>query len=162
MIACCWEYLVLVYLASWLLSKEDNSGVWWTSAGRKMKLVRYLTILLTRMTSSAVLHFMFSASLWLSSSTFFSVVLSSTSFGHFSRWFLDTSSQCVKSNMLMRKLAWCFHFIEIGPFWDQASEKFWKHSVIIHLWTKIRMCILFCKYIRNGSSHLYEIWKLIS
>ena len=29
---------------------------------------------------------------------------------------------------------WCFHFTEIGPFWDLVSKKFHNHSVIIHLW----------------------------
>ena len=36
---------------------------------------------------------------------------------------------------------WCFHFTEIGPFWDLVSKKFQNHSVIIHLW-RLRRCII--------------------
>ena len=36
---------------------------------------------------------------------------------------------------------WCFHFTEIGPFWDLVSKKFHNHSVIIHLW-RLRRCII--------------------
>ena len=36
---------------------------------------------------------------------------------------------------------WCFHFTEVGPFWDLVSKKFHNHSVIIHLW-RLRRCII--------------------
>ena len=36
---------------------------------------------------------------------------------------------------------WCFHFTEIGPFWDLVSKIFHNHSVIIHLW-RLRRCII--------------------
>ena len=34
---------------------------------------------------------------------------------------------------------WCFHFTEIGRFWDLVSKKFHNHSVIIHLW-RLQRC----------------------
>ena len=36
---------------------------------------------------------------------------------------------------------WCFHFTEIGSFWDKVSKKFHNYSVIIHLW-RLRRCII--------------------
>ena len=64
-------------------------------------------------------------------------------------------------------------------FWYMISKKFYDHWLIIHfkkLWRgkngkfcKIRwkwriklMSVLFCKYLRNKSSDLYEIWYFYS
>ena len=36
---------------------------------------------------------------------------------------------------------WCFHFTDIGPFWDLVSKKIHNHSVIIHFW-RLWRCII--------------------
>ena len=74
---------------------------------------------------------------------------------------------------------WCFHFAEIGPFWDLVSKKSHNHSVIIHLW-RLRRCIIAkiskihwkliaIKHARTRlqlncahlCTNLYEIWNII-
>ena len=43
---------------------------------------------------------------------------------------------CLWESLKIQNMSWdwCFHFTEIGPFWDLVSKKFHNHSVIIHLW----------------------------
>ena len=50
---------------------------------------------------------------------------------------------CLWESLKIQNMSWdwCFHFTEIGPFWDLVSKKFHNHSVIIHLW-RLRRCII--------------------
>ena len=50
---------------------------------------------------------------------------------------------CLWESLKIQNMSWywCFHFTEIGPFWDLVLKKFHNHSVIIHLW-RLRRCII--------------------
>ena len=50
---------------------------------------------------------------------------------------------CLWESLKIQNMSWdwCFHFTEIGPFWDLVSKKFHNHSVIINLW-RLRRCII--------------------
>ena len=50
---------------------------------------------------------------------------------------------CLWESLKIQNMSWdwCFHFTEIGPFWDLVSKKFHNHSVIIHLW-RLWRCII--------------------
>ena len=58
-------------------------------------------------------------------------------------FFSMSKVMCLWESLKIQNMSgdWCFHFTEIGPFWDLVSKKFHNHSVIIHLW-RLRRCII--------------------